>query len=51
MLAGGDFVVGVFHFDAHRLQGEDCVSPQVARHVQGGEVEIAALIQNFRLAL
>ncbi len=46
VLAGGHLVVTGLHTDAHLLQGQDGLPPQVGSGIQGGEVEVAAPIQN-----
>ena len=49
MLAGCHFVMGVLDRDAHLLERIDRVSPVVLRHVERRQVEIAAVVEHFRL--
>ncbi len=49
VLAGGHLVVGVLHRDSHQLQGVDGLAAVLLRHVEGGEVEVAAPVEHLRL--
>ncbi len=50
MLRRGHFVVGVLHLDAHGVQSVDGVAAQVATGVEGGEVEVAAVVEHLGAA-
>ncbi len=45
MLARSDFVMSVFHFDAHIFQHQNCLFAQVAGDVKRCQIEVAAVIQ------
>jgi len=51
MLRGSDLVVAVLHIDAHGVQGENGVPPQVGSVVCRGQVEISAVIQDIGVVL
>ena len=46
VLAGGHFVVAVFHLDAHRFEGQDGIAAQVVGGVRR-LVEVAAAVERF----
>ncbi len=47
MLTGSDLVVTVLHLDAHLLQDENGIPPEIAGDVWRCQVEVTTLIQEF----